>query len=50
MKNELYLVYDMMSIQATWKNWSEIRQTTWDTQKIFLSPQLHIQHLIRSSG
>ena len=49
MTAELYLVY-ILGIQANWENWKKIPQTTWDTQKIFLSLQLHIQHLIRSSG
>ena len=49
MTAELYLVY-ILGIQANWENWEKKTQTTWDTQKIFLSLQLHIQHLIRSSG
>ena len=49
MTAKLYLVY-ILSIQASWENWKKTPQTTWDTQKIFLSLQLHIQHLIRSSG
>ena len=45
MTAELYLIY-ILGIQANWENWKKIPQTTWDTQKIFLSLQLHIQHLI----
>ena len=44
MTAELYLVY-ILGIQANWENWKKIPQTTKDTQKIFLSLQLHIQHL-----
>ena len=49
MTAELYLIY-ILGIQANWENWKKIPQTIWDTQKIFLNLQLHIQHLIRSSS
>ena len=50
MTAELCLVH-ILGIQANWEIWRKKKpQTTWDTQNIFLSLQLHIQHLIRSSG
>ena len=49
MTGELYLVY-ILDIQANWENWKKTPQTTWDAHNIFRSFQLHIQHLIRSSG
>ena len=49
MTAELYLVY-ILAIQANWENWEKIPQTTWDTQRIFRSLQLHIQHQIDSSS
>ena len=49
MTAELYLVYYILGIQTTWENWTQIPKTSWDTQKVLLSLQLHIQHLIRSN-
>ena len=39
---ELYLLYCILGIQATWRNWNQIPQTSLDTQKLLLSLQLHI--------
>ena len=50
MTAELYMLYDILGIQATWENWTQIPQTRWDTQKILQSLQLHIQHRMKSSG
>ena len=44
MTAELYLLYGILGIQATWGNWTHIPQTSCDTQKILLSLQVHIQH------
>ena len=50
MTAELYLVHYILGIQTTWENWTQIPKTSWDTQKILLSLQLHIQHLIRCNS
>ena len=36
MRAESYLVYEILGIQATWKNWTQIPQISWDKQRILL--------------
>ena len=45
-----YTWFIFWAFRQTGKTGKKIPQTTWDTQKIFISLQLHIQYLIRSSG